>query len=263
MGAVEVVQEALEGLGLEWSRRGDTFTVPLPGEHKLTTECALEVGAHSLQVRAFVVRAPEQDADRVHRWLLERNLRLAGIAFGVDHLGDVYLVGRLPLAGLEPGSVDQLLGAVAETADGSFDPLVAMGFADSIRREWAWRRSRGESTRNLEAFRHLDPGAGAEVPRAGAEDGDPMLGHDTPQAVGSGMGRIALEEHDAGAVQQAAHLGVPHHPVGRGVPEEDIIAGQVQMETGRDELFQQGAFAVAIQLGLHLSPTSIALRTFT
>jgi hypothetical protein len=157
VAAVEVVQEALENLGLPWQRCGDTFTVSLPGEHKLTTECALEVGAHSVQVRAFVVRAPEQDADRVQRWLLERNLRLGGIAFGVDHLGDVYVVGRLPVEGLTPGSVDQVLGAVAETADTSFDPLVALGFADSIRREWAWRRSRGESTANLAAFTQLDP----------------------------------------------------------------------------------------------------------
>ena len=161
VGAVEVVQEALEGLGLPWERDGDTFAVSLPGEHKLTTECAVEVGAHSVAVRAFVVRAPEQDADRVHRWLLERNLRLGGVAFGVDHLGDVHLVGRLPVAGLDPASVDQLLGVVAETADSSFDPLVALGFADSIRREWAWRRARGEPTGNLAAFTHLDPGAGA------------------------------------------------------------------------------------------------------
>ena len=154
-----MVEEALRDLGLPWERLGDTFTVSLPGERKLVTECALEVGAHSVQVRAFVARAPEQDVGRVHRWLLERNLRLGGIAFCVDHLGDVYLVGRLPVAGLVPDSVDHLLGAVAETADTSFDPLVAMGFADSIRREWAWRRSRGESTANLAAFRELDPGA--------------------------------------------------------------------------------------------------------
>jgi hypothetical protein len=30
-----------------------------------------------------------------------------------------------------------------------------MGFLTSMRREWAWRTSRGESTRNLEAFRAL------------------------------------------------------------------------------------------------------------
>jgi putative sensory transduction regulator len=157
VSAAGVVEEALRNLGLPWARRGDTFTVSLPGEHKLVTECALEVGAHSVQVRAFVVRAPEQDAERVHRWLLERNLRLGGVAFCLDHLGDVYLVGRLPVAGLSVESVDQVLGVVAETADTSFDPVVAVGFADSIRREWAWRRARGESTANLAAFRGLDP----------------------------------------------------------------------------------------------------------
>ncbi len=42
-----------------------------------------------------------------------------------------------------------------ETADGSFDNLLAIGFLSSMKREWAWRTSRGESTRNLEAFKHL------------------------------------------------------------------------------------------------------------
>ena len=33
--------------------------------------------------------------------------------------------------------------------------LLELGFADAIRREWAWRVSRGESLANLEAFKHL------------------------------------------------------------------------------------------------------------
>ena len=157
MDAAEAVEEALRDLGLDWSRQGDVFTVALPGTHKLVTECALEVGRHTLQVRAFVVRRPEQDEAGVHRWLLERNLKLSGIAFCLDHLGDVHLVGRVPVDRVDAALVDALLGAVAEAADSSFDPLVALGFADSIRREWVWRRSRGESTANLAAFTALDP----------------------------------------------------------------------------------------------------------
>jgi hypothetical protein len=57
-----------------------------------------------------------------------------------------------------PSEVDRLLGVVVDTADSSFNAIVALGFADSIRREWVWRRSRGESTANLAAFTHLDPG---------------------------------------------------------------------------------------------------------
>ncbi|CAM5308703.1 hypothetical protein SMICM304S_08089 [Streptomyces microflavus] len=33
--------------------------------------------------------------------------------------------------------------------------LLELGFASSIRKEYAWRVSRGESTRNLDAFSHL------------------------------------------------------------------------------------------------------------
>ena len=116
------------------------------------------MGRHRLAVRAFVARRPEQNDGAVYRWLLERNLKLYAVAFAVDRLGDIYLTGKLPLEQLSRGEVDRVLGVVAATADASFDPIVELGFADSIRREWAWRRSRGESTANLEAFRHLDPG---------------------------------------------------------------------------------------------------------
>ena len=82
------------------------------------------------------------------------------VAFAVDRLGDIYLTGKVPLEQLSRAEVDRVLGVVAATADASFD-FVELGFADSIRREWVWRRSRGESTANLEAFRHLDPGPDA------------------------------------------------------------------------------------------------------
>ena len=39
------------------------------------------------------------------------------------------------------------------TADESFNTILELGFASSIRKEWEWRKLRGESTQNLEAFR--------------------------------------------------------------------------------------------------------------
>ncbi len=42
-----------------------------------------------------------------------------------------------------------------EHADGSFNTLLEMGFASAIRKEYAWRTARGESTRNLDAFARL------------------------------------------------------------------------------------------------------------
>jgi hypothetical protein len=147
----------LERAGIEHepgARPGEVVAV-LPGERKLRTAVSLLVGDHSLSASAFVVRHAEEEHERVYRWLLERNAKLPGIAFAVDTLGDVYLVGRLPLAAVDDVTLDALLGSILEASDASFNELLVLGFMSSIRREWAWRTSRGESTRNLAAFRHL------------------------------------------------------------------------------------------------------------
>ena len=152
------VREALEGLDLPWSesRRG-LFAVTLPGTAKLSTACALEVGRYGLAVRAFVARRPDENHAEVYRWLLQRNLKLRDVCFSLDAVGDIHLTGTLALESVTPAALDRVLGAVAETADASFNPILERGFASSIAREWAWRRSRGESTANLAAFAHLDP----------------------------------------------------------------------------------------------------------
>ena len=157
--AISEIRAELSELDLDWSESASgLFSVSLPGTRKLITECALEVGRHGLSVRAFVARKPDENHVGVYRWLLERNLKLRGIGFALDALGDIYLTGRIPVELVTREEVDRLLGAVAEAADDSFNVILELGFAESIRKEWAWRRSRGESTANLAAFTHLDPG---------------------------------------------------------------------------------------------------------
>jgi hypothetical protein len=154
--AVEVLRRSLseQGLDVEETEPG-RFVVVLPGERKQRTTCSLVVGEHALTVQAFVARHVDENAEAVYRWLLERNLRTYGVSFSIDHLGDIYLTGRLPLAAVTDDEVDRLLGSVLEYADGSFNTILEMGFATAIRKEWEWRTSRGEPTANLEAFRHL------------------------------------------------------------------------------------------------------------
>ena len=157
--AIAEVRAALAGLDLDWRETSPgLFAVSLPGTRKLSTECALEVGQHALNIRAFVARQPDENHAAVYRWLLQRNVKLYGVAFCLDALGDIYLTGKVSLARVTQDEVDRIIGAVADTADSSFNAIVELGFAESIRREWVWRRSRGESTANLAAFTHLDPG---------------------------------------------------------------------------------------------------------
>ena len=153
---IEVVEDFLLSHELDFEKSGaKTFMVTLPGEKKLQTHCALIVGDHSLMISAFVIRKPDENAGAVHAWCMTKNASMYGIAFATNELGDIYLVGRLPLAAVNEVELDRLLGSVLQYADNSFNPLLELGFADAIRREWAWRVSRGESLANLDAFKHL------------------------------------------------------------------------------------------------------------
>ncbi|MEV8306720.1 YbjN domain-containing protein [Streptomyces flavidovirens] len=153
---IKTLEQTLKDAELEWeSPEPGSYVVKLPGTRKLSTTCSLIVGRHSLSINAFVIRHPDENDAAVHRWLLERNLRLYGLSYAIDSLGDIYLTGKLPLSAVTPGDVDRLLGSVLEAADGSFNTLLELGFASAIRKEYAWRVSRGESTRNLEAFTNL------------------------------------------------------------------------------------------------------------
>ncbi|RII13820.1 hypothetical protein DSC45_22970 [Streptomyces sp. YIM 130001] len=150
------LEAALTEAGIEWENpEPGSYVAKLPGTRKLSTTVSLLVGRHSLSVNAFVIRHPDENAEGVHRWLLERNLKLYGVSYAIDPLGDIYLAGKLPLAAVTADEVDRLLGSVLEAADGAFNTLLELGFASAIRREYAWRVSRGESTRNLDAFSHL------------------------------------------------------------------------------------------------------------
>ncbi|HEX6756153.1 MAG TPA: YbjN domain-containing protein [Mycobacteriales bacterium] len=148
-----VVRATLDERELEYRRTGEgQFLVSLPGTHRLATPCWLIVGDHALLVEAFVMRHADEERERLYDFLLQRNARMYGVAFALDKDGDVYLVGRLPLAAVTPDELDRLLGAVLTYADENFDQMLQIGFGSSIKREWAWRVKRGESLANLRAF---------------------------------------------------------------------------------------------------------------
>jgi len=78
-----------------------------------------------------------------------------------DLLGEYYAAlaagdpGRLPLAAISPDEIDRVLGCVLSYADDNFDQALMLGFASSIRKEFAWRVKRGESLANLRPFARI------------------------------------------------------------------------------------------------------------
>jgi Putative bacterial sensory transduction regulator len=153
VSVAETIETALAEQDLEWQRFDDvTFAVALPGEKRLKTACILTVGAHALEIEAFVMRAPDENREQVYAWLLQRNARMYAVHWSIDAPGDVYLVGRMPLSAITADEIDRILGSVLEYADGSFNTLLEMGFGSSIRREWAWRVKNNQPLANLAAF---------------------------------------------------------------------------------------------------------------
>ena len=134
---------------------GRTFVVQLPGEKRLKTACHLTVNRESVRIEAFVCRKPDEDFEKVYKYLLRRNRRLYGVAYTIDKLGDIYLVGRAATHAVNAEELDRIFGQILEAVDGDFNTLLELGFAESIRKEWKWRVSRGESLNNLRAFEHL------------------------------------------------------------------------------------------------------------
>jgi len=151
-----LIDETLRERAIEYTRPSDdTFVVVLPGERKLATNVMLTVGRHGVRIESFVCRKPDENLIGVYRFLLRRNRRLYGVAYTLDNVGDMYLVGRIATHAVTADELDRIFGQILEAVDGDFNTLLELGFAESIRKEWKWRVSRGESLKNLRAFEHL------------------------------------------------------------------------------------------------------------
>jgi hypothetical protein len=152
----ETLEAALLERELDYSTHGaGRYLVVLPGTARLQTPTWLVITAHALLVGAFVCRQPDEEHEQVYRFLLQRNARLYGVHYALDRVGDIHLIGRVGLHAVTADEIDRLLGQVLEAADSDFNTLLKLGFAGSIRREWAWRVDRGESLANLKAFESL------------------------------------------------------------------------------------------------------------
>ena len=156
MLSLSQVIEYLKENELSYELAGDkTVVVSLPGTNKQFVNVAMTLGELVFKIESFVARNPDENHEVVYRWILEQNRKLLVINYCLDHLGDIYLSGVLPMKTLDIDQIDQLLGVMLQTSDNSFNVLLELGFKSAIEREWAWRTSNGMDLANLQAFAHL------------------------------------------------------------------------------------------------------------
>jgi len=133
-----VLLDVLSELGAPFERvEAGAYVVALHGRRRPSTLVWLVAGEQAVQVEAFVVHviAPASDpagAARLHRHLLNRNLRLRGVHFGIDDVGDVFLTGSLPFGAVDVEGADRLLGEVLQLLEDEQEAVVALLYGDRL-----------------------------------------------------------------------------------------------------------------------------------
>ena len=143
-GPAETITAYLADRDVNNQRVSDTdWAIQLNGEKKLSITVLFALRERTLQIESFFIRRPAENHADLYGLLLRTNMRLYGIRFALDDIGDVYLVARLPIEAVTEEELDRVLGAILSTSDELFMPAIEIGFASYLKRDMAWRAAQG------------------------------------------------------------------------------------------------------------------------
>jgi hypothetical protein len=103
--------------------------VRLRGEQKDTFTVWFTLRQRTLHYETYVMPAPEENHQRFFEHLLRRNQKLFGAAFTIGDEDAVFLVGQLPVAAVDEGELDRILGSMYAYVERCFRPALRIGFA--------------------------------------------------------------------------------------------------------------------------------------
>jgi len=142
--AASTIESCLSERDVRYERVSESdWAVQLRGEKKLSITVLFALRERTLQVESFFIRRPAENHAELYRLLLRTNMRIYGVRFALDDLGDIYLVGRCPIEAVGEEELDRLLGAILSISDELFMPAIEIGFASYLKRDLAWRAARG------------------------------------------------------------------------------------------------------------------------
>jgi hypothetical protein len=142
--AAATIASYLDERDIRYERVSDAdWAIQMHGEKKLSITVLFALRERTLQVESFFIRRPAENHADLYRLLLRTNVRVYGVRFALDEIGDVYLVGRFPVESLTEEELDRVLGAILSTSDELFMPAIEIGFASYLKRDLAWRAAQG------------------------------------------------------------------------------------------------------------------------
>jgi hypothetical protein len=101
----------------------------LLGEEKEVFAVWWTLRQRTLHYETYVMPDPPENRGEVFELLLRRNARIFGAAFNIGDEDAVYLAGQVPLAQLDDGELDRILGTLWEWVERTFRPAMRLGFA--------------------------------------------------------------------------------------------------------------------------------------
>jgi Putative bacterial sensory transduction regulator len=120
----DVVADVQRGEGDE--RR---WYVRMRGVEKDFTTVWIVLGQRTVRYETYFMPAPEENHATLFEHLLRRNDRLIGAHFAIGLEDAVYLRGELPIAALDQGELDRVLGSLYAYVEQYFRPALHIGFA--------------------------------------------------------------------------------------------------------------------------------------
>lgn len=127
----------LTELGVPFERvEAGAYAVELHGTRRPRTWLWLIAGEQAVQLEAFVMHMISgADVGRVSAHLLRRNLGLRTVHYATDDVGDLFLVGSLPLEALSERGVDGVLGEVLSLLETDGPKLQQLAYGAALDRD--------------------------------------------------------------------------------------------------------------------------------
>ncbi len=72
------------------------------------------------------------DPSLLHRHLLQRNLSLRWVRYGLDKVGDVFVAGSVPLAMVDGETLDVVLGEILSLLERDQDTLLRLAYSGRL-----------------------------------------------------------------------------------------------------------------------------------
>jgi hypothetical protein len=87
-----------------------------------------DVGTITIGFEAYLLPPPPHNRAEVLNHCLKRNYRAWPAYIAADDRGELYIRGRIPIAGISEDAIETAVGAVYELVEVSFKPLVRLGY---------------------------------------------------------------------------------------------------------------------------------------